>query len=362
MLYHLLYPLKDYFILFNLFRYITFRAAYAGVLALFIVLIIGPWCIKKLRNMALGQNIRNEVPQRHQIKAGTPTMGGILIVFAIVIATLLFSDLTNRNILLGIFVLVSFCLLGFFDDYKKVLKRQPVGLNKRTKLIFQILFAFIVGLTLYFAPMEAKYKTVTNFLFFKNIIIDFRIFYIPFIMLVIVLSSNAVNLTDGLDGLATGLLGVAAGSYAVLSYVAGHAKLAEYLNILFVPNAGEMTILCFTIMGACLGFLWFNTFPAEIFMGDTGSLPLGAIIGYCAIIAKQEFLLILIGGVFVIEGLSVLIQVIYFHLTRGKRVFRMAPLHHHYELCGWPEPKIVVRFWIIAILLALLAISTLKIR
>lgn len=362
MLYHLLYPLKDYFILFNLFRYITFRAAYAGVLALFIVLIIGPWSIKKLRNMALGQNIRNEVPQRHQIKTGTPTMGGILIVFAIVIATLLFSDLTNRNILLGIFVLVSFCLLGFFDDYKKVLKRQPRGLNKRTKLIFQILFALIVGLTLYFSPMEAKYKTVTNFLFFKNIIIDFRIFYIPFIMLVIVLSSNAVNLTDGLDGLAIGLLGIAAGCYAVLSYVAGHAKLAEYLNILFIPNAGEMTILCFTIMGACLGFLWFNTFPAEIFMGDTGSLPLGAIIGYCAIIAKQEFLLILIGGVFVIEGLSVLIQVIYFHLTRGKRIFRMAPLHHHYELCGWPEPRIVVRFWIIAILLALLAISTLKIR
>jgi phospho-N-acetylmuramoyl-pentapeptide-transferase len=362
MLYHLLYPLKTYFGPFNLFRYITFRAAYAGALSLFISLFLGPWVIKKIKQLSIGQNVRDEVPKQHQSKAGTPTMGGILIIFGIIISTLLFADLTNRNVLLALFVIFSFGIIGYFDDYKKVRLGKPRGLNKRTKLIFQIIFALIVGIVLYFYPMNPNTKTITNFLFLKNIQIDFRIFYIPFVMFVIVTTSNSVNFADGLDGLAAGLLGIAAGSYAVLSYISGHAKLSEYLNVLHVPYAGEMTIICFATLGACLGFLWFNAFPAQIFMGDTGSLPLGALIGFTAVVAKQEFLLIFVGGVFVIEAFTVLLQVIYFHATKGKRFFRMAPLHHHYELCGWSEPKIVVRFWIISIILAVLAISTLKIR
>lgn len=362
MLYHLLYSLKDIFTPFNLFRYITFRAAYAGATSLFICLVFGPWVIKKIRKMAIGQNIREEVPQQHRAKAGTPTMGGILIIFSIIIAIILFGDVNNLNILLGLFIIISFGLLGYFDDYKKVRQGKPRGLNKRTKLLFQIVFALIVGLVLYYKPVQPEIKTVTNFIFLKNIEIDFRIFYVPFVMFVIIITSNAVNLADGLDGLAVGLLGIAAGGYAALSYVSGNIKIAEYLNVIFVPGAGEMTVLCFAILGACLGFLWFNAFPAQIFMGDTGSLPLGAIIGFIAIAVKHEFLLAFVGGVFVLEAITVILQVIYFHITRGKRIFRMAPLHHHFELCGWQEPKIVIRFWILGILLSLLAISTLKIR
>jgi phospho-N-acetylmuramoyl-pentapeptide-transferase len=362
MLYHLLYPLKDYFQPLNLFRYITFRAVYAGALALFICLFLGPWVIRKIKQMSIGQNIRDEVPAQHKTKAGTPTMGGILMIFAILISTLLFADLTNHHTLLGLFIIIAFGLLGYADDYQKVKMGKPRGLRKRTKLIFQILFALIVGVVLYYFPMNPEIKTVTNFLFLKNIQVDFRFFYIPFVVFVIVLTSNAVNLADGLDGLAVGLLGISAGGYAVLSYVSGHSKLAEYLNILYVPSAGEVTIFAFAILGACLGFLWFNTYPAQIFMGDTGSLPLGAVIGFLAVVVKQEFLLVFIGGVFVIEAVTVFLQVVYFHSTRGKRLFRMAPLHHHFELCGWQEPKIVVRFWVLGILLALLAISTLKIR
>ncbi|MEO0083203.1 MAG: phospho-N-acetylmuramoyl-pentapeptide-transferase [candidate division WOR-3 bacterium] len=362
MLYHLLYPLKEYFGPLNLFRYITFRAAYAGALSLLLCLILGPWVIRKIKKMAIGQNIRDEVPKQHQIKAGTPTMGGILMLVAILIATLLFADLTNRHILLGCFIIVAYGLLGYADDYLKVKKMRARGLKKRVKLFFQIFFALIVGLILYYYPMQSEIKTVTNVIFLKNFQIDFRLFYIPFVIFVMTLTSNAVNLADGLDGLSAGLLGISAAGYAVLAYVSGHAKIAEYLNILFVPSAGEMTIFCFAVLGACLGFLWFNTFPAQVFMGDTGSLPLGAIIGFAAIVTKHEFLLLFIGGVFIIEALTVFLQVIYFHLTKGKRIFRMAPLHHHFELCGWPEPKIVVRFWIIGILLAILAVSTLKIR
>lgn len=362
MLYNLLYPLKDYFGPFNLFRYITFRAAYAGALSLFLCLFLGPWVIRKIKKLAIGQNIRDEVPKRHQTKAGTPTMGGMLMIFSIGITTILFADLTNTNILLGLFVIFSFGILGYVDDYKKVRLGIPRGINKRTKIIFQVLFALIVGLILYFRPINPEQKSLTNFLFLKNIQVDFRIFYIPFVMFIMILASNAVNLADGLDGLAAGLLAIGAAGYAVLTYISGNSKLALYLNILFVPGAGEMTIFCFAVLGACLGFLYFNTFPAQIFMGDTGSLPLGALIGFFAIVAKQEFLLAFIGGVFVIEAISVALQVLYFHATKGKRIFRMAPLHHHFELCGLEEPKIVVRFWILAILLAVLAISTLKIR
>ncbi|MEO0074706.1 MAG: phospho-N-acetylmuramoyl-pentapeptide-transferase [candidate division WOR-3 bacterium] len=362
MLAQILYNLKDYFSPFNLFRYITFRAAYAGAFSLIFSLVFGKWFIAKLKKMAIGQNVREEVPQKHKLKTGTPTMGGILILFAIILGLLFFADLSNTNMLLGLFILITFGLLGFYDDYKKVRLGKPRGINKRTKIFFQVLFSLVVALVLYYKPINPEIKTITNFIFFKNIQIDFRIFYIPFVVAVILITSNAVNLADGLDGLASGLLGISSASYGVLAYVAGNIKIAEYLNIIYVRGAGEITVLAFAILGATLGFLWFNTFPAQIFMGDTGSLPLGAIIGFMAIAVKQEFLLIFVGGVFVLEALTVFIQVVYFHLTRGKRIFRMAPLHHHFELCGWQEPTIVVRFWILAILLAIFAISTLKIR
>jgi phospho-N-acetylmuramoyl-pentapeptide-transferase len=362
MLYLLLYPLKEYFGPLNLFRYITFRAAYAGAFSLVLCLIFGPMVIRWIKKLALGQNIREEVPDRHKTKSGTPTMGGVLILATIVIAVLLFADLTNRYIQLGLLTLVWLGTLGYIDDYIKVRLKKPRGLSKRTKLIAQFGLALIIGLVLYLFPVTPDIKTKTNFLLFKNILVDFRIAYIPFVMIVIVGSTNAVNLTDGLDGLATGLLIAAAATYAFLVYVAGHVKLSQYLNIIFVPGCGEMAILCLAVIGAGLGFLWFNSYPAEIFMGDTGSLPLGGLIGLAAVFSKQEVLLLLVGGVFVIEAGSVLLQVLYFHATKGKRIFKMAPLHHHFELCGWEEPKIVTRFWILAVLFGLLAISSLKIR
>lgn len=362
MLYLFLYPFKNYFSPFNLFRYITFRAAYAGAISLILCLLLGPRVINWIKRFAIGQNIREEVPERHQLKSGTPTMGGILILFAIVIAVLLLADLTNRYIQLGLLTLVWLGILGYIDDYIKVRRKKPRGLPKRVKLLAQFSLTLIIGLILYYLPVAPDIKTKTNFLLFKNVLIDFGIFYIPFVMIVMVGATNAVNLTDGLDGLAIGLLTAAATTYAFLTYVAGHFKLAQYLNIIYVPLSGEMAIFCLAIAGASLGFLWFNSYPAQIFMGDTGSLPLGGLIGLTAIFCKQEILLILVGGVFVIEAVSVLIQVIYFHMTKGKRIFRMAPLHHHFELCGWQEPKIVTRFWILAILFGLLAISSLKIR
>ncbi len=362
MLYLLLYPLKDYFGPLNLFRYITFRAAYAGAISIILCLIFGPKMIKWIKKLALGQNIREEVPERHKTKSGTPTMGGILIISAILIAVILFADLTNRYIQLGLLTIVWLGVLGAIDDYIKVRLKKPRGLPKRAKLIAQFGLALIIGLILYFFPVTPEIKTKTNFLLFKNILVDFRLFYIPFVMFVIVGSTNAVNLTDGLDGLAIGLLIAAVGTYAFLVYVAGHIKISQYLNIIYVPGSGEMMVFCLAVIGAGLGFLWFNSHPAEIFMGDTGSLPLGGIVGLVAVLAKQEVLLLLVGGVFVIEAGSVLLQVVYFHLTKGKRIFKMSPLHHHFELCGWEESKIVTRFWILAALFGLLALSSLKIR
>jgi phospho-N-acetylmuramoyl-pentapeptide-transferase len=362
MLYLLLYPLKSLFGPFNLFRYITFRAAYAGLLSLIICLAIGPWLIKKLKKMAVGQNIRSEVPERHLTKAGTPSMGGILIILSVVLTSLLFADLKNLYIILALFVIVAFGCLGYIDDYVKIRLNKPRGLRKRTKLIFQVLISLVVAIILYYFPQDKNIATLTNIPFFKNFIVDFKIFYIPFAVCIMIATSNAVNFADGLDGLAPGLLGITCLSYAVLSYISGHMKIAEYLNLLHVPSAGEMAVICTAILGACLGFLWFNTYPAQVFMGDTGSLALGAIIGYAAIISKHELLLLFVGGVFWIEIISVVVQVIYYHFTHGRRLFRMAPLHHHFELCGLPEPKITVRFWILGIIFALLAISTLKIR
>ncbi|MGB3341006.1 MAG: phospho-N-acetylmuramoyl-pentapeptide-transferase [bacterium] len=361
MLYWLLYPLKDFFGPFRLFGYITFRSAYAAVVAILIVLIFGNRFIEFLRRKSIGQQIREEVPASHKIKQGTPSMGGIIILASIIIASLLFCDLTNSNILILLTATAWFGLLGFFDDYIKIYKNRPRGLSIKTKLFFQILYGIGLGLFLYFYGPEG-YATKTNLIFLKNYIVNLGIFYPLFITLVIVGSSNGVNFSDGLDGLAIGLIGVAALAYSALSYAAGHAGISQYLDIIFLAQGGEITVFCAAILGASLGFLWFNSHPAQVFMGDTGALSLGAIVGTVAILIKQEILLVMVGGVFVIEVVSVILQIIYFRRTGGKRLFKMAPLHHHFELSGLRESKIVVRFWILAIIFMMIALSTLKIR
>jgi phospho-N-acetylmuramoyl-pentapeptide-transferase len=361
MLLWILYPLRDYFGPLRLFGYITFRSAYAAVFAILLVLIFGRKFINLMKGQAATQRIRVEVPDSHRLKEGTPSMGGILILLAILISSFLFCDLTNSNILVLFTATVYFGLLGFWDDYVKIYKKKPRGLSIRTKLVFQVIYGIALGLFLYFLGPEG-YMDKTNLIFVKNYVISFGFFYPAFIALVIVGSSNGVNLTDGLDGLAIGLIGIAALAYAALAYAAGHAVISDYLNIIFLRDGGEVTVYCATILGASLGFLWFNSFPAQVFMGDTGALSLGAIIGTAAILIKQEILLILVGGVFVVEVLTVLLQVVYFRHTGGQRLFRMAPLHHHFELKGLVEPKIVIRFWIIGIIFLMFALSTLKIR
>jgi phospho-N-acetylmuramoyl-pentapeptide-transferase len=363
MLYDLLYPLRHLFGPLNVLRYITFRSAAAGGFALLLCLVLGPVVIRGIRHLALGQRIREEVPERHQGKAGTPTMGGLLIVGVIILAVGLFADLTNRYVLITLGSLVWLTGLGFADDFVKVRLNRPRGLNKRAKLIVQFALALAIGVAIfYLLPAESGMRTRTNLLFWKNARPDIGLFYIPLVALIVVGFSNAVNLTDGLDGLACGLLGVSGGAYAVLSYVAGNRQLAKYLDVIFVPGADELVIVCFALMGAAIGFLWFNSNPASIFMGDSGSLPLGGLLGVIAVLVKQELLLVLVGGVFVIEAVSVLLQIAFFHLGHGKRLFRMAPIHHHFELAGWPEQKVVTRFWILGILFAIAAIATLKIR
>ncbi len=361
MLYLLLYPLKDIFGPFRLFGYITFRAAYATVVSILIVLLIGNWFVNLLKKRAVTQKIREEVPKHHHTKAGTPSMGGLLILISLLISTLLFADLTNPNIIILILATLWFGALGFIDDYIKIFRNKPRGLSIKMKLLFQIIFGLVLGLYLYFYGPDG-YATKTNLIFLKNYVINFGILYPFFVALVMVGASNGVNLTDGLDGLAIGLLGISALAYAALSYASGHSGISHYLNIIFIKNGGEVSVFCTALVGAGLGFLWFNTYPAQIFMGDTGSLSLGAILGAVAVLIKHEFLLIFIGGVFVIEVISVILQIIYFRRTKGKRLFLMAPLHHHYELKGLAEPKIVVRFWIIGIIFLMIALSTLKIR
>uniref|UniRef100_A0A7C4TJ54 Phospho-N-acetylmuramoyl-pentapeptide-transferase n=1 Tax=candidate division WOR-3 bacterium TaxID=2052148 RepID=A0A7C4TJ54_UNCW3 len=361
MLYLLLYPLKDIFGPFRLFGYITFRSAYATVFSILIVLLFGKWFIKQMKKWSITQKVRVEVPERHRIKEGTPSMGGILILLSLLLSVLLFADLTNPNIIILILTTVWFGAIGICDDYIKIFKKKPRGLSIRAKLLFQILFSLGLGIYLYyFGP--ASYTTKTNFIFFKNIVVDLGLFYPVLIMIIIVGTSNGVNLTDGLDGLATGVYGICVLAYAALAYAGGHSVISDYLDIIFIKKGGEVTVFCAALVGACLGFLWFNTHPAEVFMGDTGSLSLGAILGTVAILVKQEFLLPIIGMVFVIEVVSVLLQIIYFHRTGGKRLFLMAPLHHHFELKGLAEPKIVVRFWIVGIIFLMIALSTLKIR
>ncbi|BCA80528.1 phospho-N-acetylmuramoyl-pentapeptide-transferase [Desulfuromonas sp. AOP6] len=358
MLYHLLYPLHTEFSALYVFRFITFRAIYATITALVIAFIIGPWVIEKLSMLQIGQTIRKVGPESHFKKEGTPTMGGTLILLAIVGPTLLWADLTNLYVWVTLLVTVGFGVVGFMDDYRKVKRKSSDGLSARQKMLWLMLISLVAASILYVYP---PFQTTLAFPFFKGVVPDLGIFYIPFAMVVIVGASNAVNLTDGLDGLAIGPMIIASGTYLLFAYLAGNARLAEYLQISSVQGAGELAVLCGAMVGAGLGFLWFNTYPAQVFMGDVGSLSLGGALGTIAVITKQEIVLVIVGGIFVVEALSVIFQVTSFRLY-GKRIFRMAPIHHHFELKGWPEPKIIVRFWIISIILALVALSTLKLR
>ncbi len=359
MFYHLLYPLRDTFSAFNVVRYITFRMIYASLTAFLICFILGPWVIRKLSALQVGQYIREEGPETHKGKAGTPTMGGVLILFSITLSTLLWTDLTNRYVWIMLWTTLGMGCIGFADDYLMQIKKRNKGLSGPAKFILQWVFAITTGGMLY---ASRTFSTAITVPFFKNINPDLGWGYILFAALVIIATSNAVNLTDGLDGLAIGPFIIASATYMVFAYVTGHARIAQYLQINFISGCGEIAIFCGAMAGAGLGFLWFNAYPAQIFMGDVGSLSLGGAIGAVAVITKQEILLLLVGGLFVIETLSVIFQVGFFKMTKGRRIFRMAPLHHHFELKGWPEPKVIVRFWIIAIALALISMSTLKLR
>ena len=361
MLYHLLFPLAPQLGVLNVTRYITFRTAVASISALVISLVLGPWLIRRLRDFQIGQVIRQEGPQSHRAKAGTPTMGGLLILTASLVPTLLWADLTNVFIWIAVLSTAAFGAIGFLDDYLKITRRSSGGLAARYKMGLQLLVAGLVGLTLLYLASQNQYTTRLIFPFFKQLIPDLGWGYVPFAMLLLTGASNAVNLTDGLDGLAISTFAVAAACFTALAYVTGHAVFAEYLLLVRIPATAELTVFCGALVGAALGFLWYNCYPAEIFMGDVGSLALGGALGTVAILIKQELLLGIVGGVFVMEAVSVILQVGSFKLT-GKRIFRMAPLHHHFELLGWSEPKVITRFLIMAILFALLSLTTLKLR
>ena len=358
MLYHLFYPLHEAYSIFNVFRYITFRTIYAILTALLITLILGPCLIEKLRTLNIKQYIREDGPSAHLNKSGTPTMGGILILLSLTLATLFWGDLTNTYIWIALLTTWGLGIIGIIDDLKKLRSKSSDGVSPRFKLCGQILLGAALGTFLYLSPDFDKNLTIP---FFKTISINLGIFYILFVIVLIVGTSNAVNLTDGLDGLAIGLVLIVTTTYLLFSYFSGHIKIANYLQIPYIPGSGELTIFCGALLGAATGFLWFNTYPAQVFMGDVGSLALGGALGTVAIITKHEILLAIVGGMFVAEALSVILQVTSYKL-RKKRIFAMAPLHHHYELKGWAEPKIIVRFWIVAAFLALVAMSTLKLR
>ncbi|MBI4688104.1 MAG: phospho-N-acetylmuramoyl-pentapeptide-transferase [Nitrospirae bacterium] len=355
-----LYRLHEWFSPFNLFRYITFRAAIAAITALLLSFILGPYVIERMKRLSLTQYVRDDGPKEHLNKTGTPTMGGVLILLSIVLSVLMWGELRNKYIWIMLLSAVGFGLVGFTDDYLKVSKQNSKGLRGWYKFGAQIALALIIGALLYHDPKD-PYPSMLSIPFFKKWLIEMGWFYIPFSILVIVGSSNAVNLTDGIDGLAIGLVGIATLANGVLVYISGHGGFARYLNVLYLPGIGELTVFCGAMFGAALGFLWYNSYPAEIFMGDVGSLSLGGMLGTLAVITKHEIVLFVVGGIFVIETFSVILQVASFKLT-GKRIFRMAPIHHHFELKGWPEPKVIVRFWIMGILLALLSLTTLKVR
>jgi len=362
MFYHLFYPLRNFVSGLNLFSYISFRAASAAILALLISFIIGPRIIRFLQRKQIGETIREDGPQTHKKKAGTPTMGGIIILIAILVPTLLFARLDNIYVWLITLATIWMGLVGFLDDYLKVVKKMPKGLIARYKLVGQVTLGLIIGLILFFYPDFRDIRSLSTVPFLKDYEINFGYLYIPMVIFVITAMSNAVNLTDGLDGLAIGLVGITALAWVGISYITGRVDFSAYLNIRYLPGSGELTVYSAALIGASLGFLWFNSHPAQVFMGDTGALALGSAIGTLAILLRKELLLIIIGGVFIAETLSVIIQVAYFKKTGGKRIFKMAPIHHHFEQKGWHESKIVVRFWIIGILLVLLTLSTFKVR
>ncbi len=363
MLYNLLFPLHEYFPFLNLFKYLTFRAIMAAVTAFIISLIFGPLVIKKLKEFKIGQIVRDKnnserLHELHSSKQGTPTMGGILILLAIFLSTLLWADLSNKYI--WIVILGSFWLglTGFFDDYLKHTQKSSKGLSSKAKFVSQILLGVIIGILLYLDPNN---NTIIDIPFIKKFSLDLGVFYIFFVIIVITGSSNAVNLTDGLDGLAIGTVVMATIAFTILCYVAGNIKFSNYLLIPYVKGAGELTVFCASMIGAGLGFLWFNCYPASVFMGDVGALSLGGALGIVALIIKNELLLVIVGGIFVVEALSVILQVLSFKLT-GKRIFKCSPLHHHFQFLGWSENKVIVRFWIVASILAMLTLVTLKTR
>ncbi len=358
MLYAFLYALHTTYSEFNVFRYITFRTLLAGLLALSVSFILGPWLIARLTALKAGQPIRSDGPAAHLSKAGTPTMGGTLILFSLTLATILLADLTNPYIWLVLGVTIGFGLIGFLDDYRKLSRQDSVGLRGKYKLLAQGVIALAAA---WWLSAQPGFDTTLTIPFFKDVRPALGWWYIPFAALVVVGASNAVNLTDGLDGLAIGPVMIAGVTYAIFTYVSGHSGMAEYLQVPYVAGSGEVAVFCGALAAAGLGFLWFNAYPAQMFMGDVGSLSLGAALGIVALISKQEIVLAIVGGVFVIEATSVIFQVSSYKLRR-KRIFHMAPLHHHFELLGWPEPLIIVRFWIVSIICALAALSTLKLR
>jgi phospho-N-acetylmuramoyl-pentapeptide-transferase len=360
MLYHLLYPLRDRFGGFNVIRYITFRSAGAALTALLVSFVLAPSIIAWLRRLKVGQQVRDDGPQTHLIKQGTPTMGGLLIIAALVSSTLLWSDLANKYVWVVLFATIAFGGIGFWDDYLKVVKKRSTGLRAFQKFGLQIIASVAIALFLYHDPGDPN-STVLSLPFMKQLFLDLGWFYVPFVVIVIVGSSNAVNLTDGLDGLAIGLVGIASSATAVIVYLGGNKIIADYLKILYIPGSGELAVFCGAMMGASLGFLWYNAHPADVFMGDVGSLSLGGALGTLTVVTKHELILVIVGGIFVAEAVSVMLQVASYKLT-GKRIFKMAPIHHHFEQIGWAESKIIVRFWIIGIILALISIGSLKLR
>jgi phospho-N-acetylmuramoyl-pentapeptide-transferase len=361
MFFHLLYPLRDTIGAFNVFQYITFRTAMATLTALLVSLLLGPRMISRLQQFQIGQEIREEGPTSHRSKRGTPTMGGLLIITAVVLPTVLWADLRNEFVWIAVASIVLFGAIGFADDYLKVSRKRSLGLSARSKFALQAVVALSLGLYLLWLTRQGLFDTTLSFPFFKTFNPDLGWLYPLLVLLVLTGSANAVNLTDGLDGLAIGSLLIVWAAFSGLTYAAGHAIVSDYLAIPNVKGSGEVTVFCGAVVGASLGFLWFNSHPAEVFMGDVGSMGLGGALGTTAVLIKQELLLIVAGGLFVIEALSVILQVGSFKL-RGRRIFRMSPLHHHFELSGWSETKVVIRFWIIAVIFALLALATLKLR
>jgi phospho-N-acetylmuramoyl-pentapeptide-transferase len=360
MLYELFYYLSPYWSPLNVFRYITFRTSIAALTALVVTMLIAPHIIRWLKKISMTQQIRDDGPKTHNSKAGTPTMGGIIIIAAITAAMILWGNFKSVYVWVMMTALIGFGVIGFLDDYLKAVKKNPKGLSASCKFGAQLLLSLIIGVFLFNNPND-PYTSYLSVPFFKKWFFDIGLFYIPFSILVIVGSSNAVNLTDGIDGLAIGLVAIATIANGALVYISGHAMFAKYLQVLYLPGTGELTVFCGAMLGAALGFLGYNSHPAEVFLGDGGSLSLGGSLGTLAVVTKHEIVLAVVGGVFVIETLSVVIQVASYKLT-GKRVFRMAPLHHHFELKGWPEPKVITRFWIAGIILALFSLATLKLR